>query len=121
MVKKASIIAVIVAILFSAVVVAGPAQVVLQDLAESEKEARLLLGYGFIGLGVVGGLVTTVALADYGLGEYGLAVGGLLALPGFFSLQFLHRLKESLIGQETLRPDQHWHYRDWQIRDTNLA
>ena len=86
MVKKASIIAVIVAILFSAVVVAGPAQVVLQDLAESEKEARLLLGYGFIGLGVVGGLVTTVALADYGLGEYGLAVGGLLALPGFFFL-----------------------------------
>lgn len=86
MVKKASAIAVIVAILFGVVVVAGPAQVVLQDLAESEKGSRLLLGYGFIGLGVVGGLVTTIALADYGLGGYGLAVGGLLALPGVFYL-----------------------------------
>jgi len=67
-------------------VLAGPAQDVLGDLARSERSARLASGYVSLGLGVAIGVGSAVVLAGTGTELYGILAGGLVALPGVFSL-----------------------------------
>jgi len=86
LVGKAIILAVVGILTVSVVIAAGPAQLVLRDLAETEKDTRMWTGYGFLGAGILCGLVAAGALAQYGLGQYGLIIGGLVALPGVLYL-----------------------------------
>lgn len=66
--------------------VAGPAQDVLRDLAESERDARRMSGIVWIGAGAAIGIGSAVILADSELAGYGLLVGGLVAVPGIVTL-----------------------------------
>ncbi|MBU0596161.1 hypothetical protein KJ567_05715 [Candidatus Bipolaricaulota bacterium] len=70
----------------SACVLAGPAQEVLGDLAETERSARVVTGITSIGLGVAIGVGSYVFLAGSGMEIYGAIAGGLVALPGVVML-----------------------------------
>ncbi len=76
---------------FSLIVSAGPAQTVLQDLAETEKSERTLSGYIMIGTGIVVGLALSAVFAyaagpDSGAALLGLGIGVAFAIPGIISL-----------------------------------
>lgn len=86
LISRVAILLVVAVLSLGVVVAAGPAQIVLLDLAQTEKDARMWTGYGLIGAGILCGLVAGGALAQYGLGSYGLVIGGLIALPGVFYL-----------------------------------
>ncbi len=70
----------------SGVVVAGPAQDVLGDLARAERNTRMASGYTSIGLGVAIGVGSAVVLAGTGLELYGILTGALIAAPGVVAL-----------------------------------
>jgi len=76
----------IVGVLASSWVAAGPAQEILEDLARSERNERRIAGYTYLGIGAAVGLVSTAVLIDSGIGIYGVVVGGLIALPGVVAL-----------------------------------
>ncbi len=86
MLRRESLVLVAVLISVGIVVAGGPAQTVLQDLAETERNARMWNGYLWIGAGVLTGVGVAALLAQEGLGIYGLAIGALVALPGIIIL-----------------------------------
>ena len=55
---------------------AGPAQVVLADLADSAHSERIATGTTMVGVGVAIGVASGLFLMDTELGIYGLIVGG---------------------------------------------
>lgn len=76
----------IIALVGSSCVFAGPAQEILEDLSKSEQSARLATAFTYIGLGVVVSGVSAAVLMDSGIGIYGVIAGGVIALPGVVSL-----------------------------------
>jgi len=74
--------AVISAVVGSGCTLAGPAQDVLGDLAQSERAARRTAGFTTLGIGVAIGIVSVAVMLDSGIGIYGVIAGGLIALPG---------------------------------------
>ena len=73
-------------VIASGTVLAGPAQDVLGDLARSERNARLVSGYGSIGVGLAIGVGSAIVLAGSGLEIYGMLGGALVAVPGVAAL-----------------------------------
>jgi hypothetical protein len=66
----------VLAIALSACAHAGPAQVVLADLADSAHSERIATGTAMMGVGVAIGVASGLFLMDTELGIYGLIVGG---------------------------------------------
>ncbi|HDS29319.1 MAG TPA: hypothetical protein ENN96_02435, partial [Candidatus Acetothermia bacterium] len=85
MLRRWSVVAGIL-LLSSALVCAGPAQEILEDMAESARGERMASGAVSIGLGALVGMGGAILLADQGLGSYALVAGGLIALPGILAL-----------------------------------
>ena len=67
-------------------VLAGPAQDILGNLAESARSERMVSGWTAMGMGTVIGVGGLLRLDDMGLGTYAAVAGGLIALPGLISL-----------------------------------
>jgi hypothetical protein len=67
-------------------VLAGPAQDILQSLADSARSERVVSGLTTIGIGVAVGVGGYLLLADMGWGTYAAIAGGLVALPGIITL-----------------------------------
>lgn len=86
MIKRGFVVMLAMLVVGSACTVAGPAQDVLGDLAETERSARVISGFTSIGLGVAIGVGSYVFLAGSGMEIYGAIVGGLIALPGVVTL-----------------------------------
>ncbi len=61
---------------------AGPAQIVLADLADSAPSERIATGTAMVGVGVAIGVASGLFLMDTELGIYGLIAGGVIAAPG---------------------------------------
>lgn len=72
--------------LSSVLLVGGPAQEILGELAETARAQRMTSGVVSIGLGAVVGIGGAILLADHGLSSYALLAGGLIALPGVLTL-----------------------------------
>jgi hypothetical protein len=72
----------LVVVVFGACAHAGPAQVVLEDLAESTYSERMAAGAATVVVGVAIGVASAVFLMDTELGIYGLIAGGVIAAPG---------------------------------------
>ena len=72
----------VVLVMGSACVVAGPAQDVLEDLASSERSGRVISGITTLGIGVAIGVGSYIFLPGTGMEVYGAIAGGLIALPG---------------------------------------
>ncbi|MBU1050039.1 hypothetical protein KKG90_08465 [Candidatus Bipolaricaulota bacterium] len=85
MIKKGSIF-VLVLLLASSCAVAGPAQDILGNLAESARSERMMSGWASIGVGAVIGVGGFLLLDDVELGTYAAIAGGLIALPGVITL-----------------------------------
>jgi hypothetical protein len=85
MIKKGFII-VLVMVLAGGGVLAGPAQDILGNLAESARSERVVAGLTTIGIGVGVGVGGYLLLDDTGLGTYAAIAGGLIAIPGLITL-----------------------------------
>ena len=83
---KRALVTVLVMVLASSCVFAGPAQEILGNLAESARTERMVLGWTAIGMGTVIGVGGYLLLNDVGLGTYVAIAGGLVALPGLITL-----------------------------------
>ena len=83
---KRGFVMVLVMVLASSCVFAGPAQEILGKLAESARTERMVSGWTAIGMGTVIGVGGYVLLDDVGLGTYAAIAGGLVALPGLITL-----------------------------------
>lgn len=83
---KRSVVFVLIFVLASTCVVAGPAQDILGNLAASARRDRMISGWTAIGAGTVIGVGGFLLLDDLGLGTYAAVAGGLVALPGLISL-----------------------------------
>jgi len=83
---KRSMVVVLVMVLASSCVLAGPAQDILGNLAESARRKRMVSGWTAIGMGTMIGVGGFLLLDDMGLGTYAAVAGGLVALPGLISL-----------------------------------
>jgi hypothetical protein len=91
MLRRVAVMLVVLLAATSLIVSAGPAQTVLQDLAETERSERTLSGYLMIGAGIVVGLALGAVLAsvagpDSGAALLGVGIGAAFALPGIISL-----------------------------------
>jgi predicted lysophospholipase L1 biosynthesis ABC-type transport system permease subunit len=84
--RKTLVVLLIVGVVGSGCALAGPAQDVLKDLAQSERNERLITGYTFIGIGVAVGIVSAAVLMDSEIGIYGILAGGLITVPGIVAL-----------------------------------
>jgi hypothetical protein len=82
------IAAIVVAIVLSAaaIVVAGPAQEILGDLARSEGSSRMIAGVATVAVGVAVGVGSAAFLMGTDYGIYGIVAGGLIAAPGVVML-----------------------------------
>ena len=83
---KRSFVFVLVMAMASSCVLAGPAQDILGNLAESARTERMVSGWTVIGTGTVIGVGGFLLLDDVGLGTYAAIAGGLVALPGLITL-----------------------------------
>ena len=83
---KRGIVLLLVLVLASSCVLAGPAQEILSDLSESARAERVVSGWTSIGIGTVIGVGGFLLLDDAGLGTYAAVAGGLVALPGVITL-----------------------------------
>lgn len=83
---KRSLSFVLVMVLASGCVLAGPAQDILSDLAESARTERMVSGWTSIGIGTAIGVGGFLLLDDVELGTYAAIAGGLVALPGLITL-----------------------------------
>jgi len=77
---------VLVVVFASSGVLAGSAQDILNNLAESSRTERRVSGLTTIGIGTVIGVGGFLLLDDLGLGTYAAITGGLVALPGLITL-----------------------------------
>lgn len=85
MIRK-GVVLVLVVILASSCVLAGPAQDILGSLADSARSERVVSGLAEVGIGAVIGIGGYLLLNDMGLGTYAVIAGGLVALPGLITL-----------------------------------
>jgi hypothetical protein len=85
MIKK-GFVCVLVMMLASSCVLAGPAQDILGNLAEAARTERMVSGWTSIGIGTAIGVGGFLLLDDMGLGTYAAITGGLVALPGLITL-----------------------------------
>jgi len=85
MMKRSSAL-MLVMVLASSCVLAGPAQDILGNLADSAQSERVVSGLTTIGIGVVIGVGGYLLVNDMGLGTYAAITGGLVALPGIITL-----------------------------------
>ena len=83
---KRGFVLIVVVVLASSCVFAGPAQEILGNLAESARTERMVSGWTSIGMGTVIGVGGYLLLDDVGLGTYAAIAGGLVALPGLITL-----------------------------------
>lgn len=83
---KKGFILVLVMVLSSSCVLAGPAQDILGNLADSARSERLVSGLTTIGIGAAVGIGGYILLDDMGLGTYAAIAGGLVAVPGLITL-----------------------------------
>ena len=83
---KRSLSFVLVMVLASGCVLAGPAQDILSNLAESARTERMVSGWTSIGIGTAIGVGGFLLLDDVELGTYAAIAGGLVALPGLITL-----------------------------------
>ncbi len=86
MMKRGFVLVLVMMVLASSCVFAGPAQEILGNLAESARTQRMMSGWTAIGMGTVIGVGGYVLLDDVGLGTYAAIAGGLVALPGLITL-----------------------------------
>ena len=77
---------VLVMVLTGSGVLAGPAQDILGNLADSAGSERVVSGLTTIGIGAAVGIGGYFLLDDVGLGTYAAIAGGLVALPGLITL-----------------------------------
>jgi hypothetical protein len=80
------VIGILVVVVASHCVLAGPALEILEDLAAAERSERLIGGYTLLGIGAAIAGVSALVLVDSGIGIYGVIVGGAVALPGAIAL-----------------------------------
>ena len=83
---KRSFVFVLVMVLAGSCVLAGPAQDILSNLAESARTERMVSGWTSIGIGTAIGVGGVLLLDDVELGTYAAIAGGLVALPGLITL-----------------------------------
>lgn len=83
---KRGFVVLLVLMLASSYVLAGPAQDILGSLADSARTERMISGWTTIGFGVAIGVGGFLLLDDVGLGSYAAIAGGLIALPGVITL-----------------------------------
>jgi len=83
---KRGFVFILVTVLASSCVLAGPAQDILGNLAESARTERIVSGWTSIGIGTAIGVVGFLLLDDVELGTYAAIAGGLVALPGLITL-----------------------------------
>ncbi|MCK5585759.1 hypothetical protein KAJ02_06770 [Candidatus Bipolaricaulota bacterium] len=83
---KRSFVFVLVMVLAGSCVLAGPAQDILSNLAESARTERMVSGWTSIGIGTAIGVGGFLLLDDVELGTYAAIAGGLVALPGLITL-----------------------------------
>lgn len=86
MIRKGFILALALMVLASSCVLAGPAQDILGNLADSAQSERVVSGITAIGIGAAVGIGGYFLLNDVGLGAYAAIAGGLVALPGLITL-----------------------------------
>jgi len=84
--KRVMVVGLVVLLMGSSCALAGPAQQVLEDLAETERNARVVSAYTTIGIGVAIGVGSYLVLAGSGAEIYGLLGGGLIAATGVIPL-----------------------------------
>ena len=83
---KKGLTLVVVMLLSGCAVLAGPAQDVLGDLADSARIERIVSGWTTVGTGVVIGVGGYLLGNELKLGSYALIAGGVVALPGVVTL-----------------------------------
>jgi len=86
MIKRGFVLALALIVMGSSCVLAGPAQDILGNLADSSHSERMVSGLTTIGIGAVVGIGGYLLLDDMGLGTYAAIAGGLVALPGLITL-----------------------------------
>ena len=86
MMRKGLAPALVLIVLGSSCLLAGPAQDILGNLADSARSERVVSGLTSIGVGAVVGIGGYFLLNDMGLGTYAVVAGGLVALPGLIAL-----------------------------------
>jgi hypothetical protein len=86
MMMKTGFILVLIVVLASSYVYAGPAQDILGNLADSARSERVVSGLTTVGIGAVIGVGGYLLVNDMGLGTYAAITGGLIALPGLITL-----------------------------------
>ena len=85
MIKKGFVL-IMIMVLAGGCVLAGPAQDILGNLAESARTERMVSGWTSIGIGTAIGVGGFLFLDDATLGAYAAIAGGLVALPGLITL-----------------------------------
>lgn len=83
---KKGLVLVLVVVLASSSVLAGPAQDILGTLADSARSERVVSGLATVGIGAAIGIGGYLLLNDVELGTYAAIAGGLVALPGLIAL-----------------------------------
>jgi len=86
MMRKGFSLALVLIVLGSSCLLAGPAQDILGNLADSARSERVVSGLTSIGVGAVVGIGGYFLLNDMGLGVYAAVASGLVALPGLITL-----------------------------------
>ena len=86
MIERGSVLALVLIVLGSSCILAGPAQDILGNLADSARSERVVSGLTTIGIGAAIGIGGYLLLDDMGLGTYAAIAGGLVALPGLITL-----------------------------------
>lgn len=86
MMKKGLALALVLIVLGSSFLLAGPAQDILGNLADSARSDRVVSGLTTVGIGVAVGIGGYLLLDDMGMGTYAAVGGGLVALPGLITL-----------------------------------
>jgi len=83
---KRGLVLVLVMVLAGSGVLAGPAQDILANMADSARSERVVSGVATIGIGAAVGIGGYLLLNDMGMGTYAAIAGGLVALPGLITL-----------------------------------
>lgn len=83
---KRGVILVLVMVLAGSGVLAGPAQDILGNMADTARSERVVSGVTTIGIGAAVGIGGYLLLDDMGLGAYAAIAGGLVALPGLITM-----------------------------------
>ena len=94
--KRVLTVALALAVLGSVCGIAGPAYDVLEDLAKSERSARIVSGISTIAIGATIGVAGTLLLTDPTLRTYAWVAGGVVAVPGLFTLAIPSQAEQEL-------------------------